>query len=359
MPQHKRGFIDSVPRETDYLAGYGNAVHSGTELKKGDYWKNYISQPERQSNRLFDTYSCVPFSYNNYLEIVLNYDIAHGMITQENHKWLADNQYLDDDGRVNFSERDLAQRVGITNGVGTTFEKCAEVARHKETGGLIPDRLWAFDEGIKSFDQYMKKPSPDLEEHFAVMRQEFRQRFTTKYEWIIDDDRMHNLPKIRAALRFSPLQVSLYAWSNPVDGIYPATIMQRNHATVLLDDFGDYTLDYDTYDGAAAGTDFLKKLAPNYALGTYAMRHYILHDLPLNEETMPQFYKVTGKPAVYILGADMLYHPIAQEDYILKLYGSWDKVQITDLKGIDQNKVGEMVGTYSSFMKFIYSLLKI
>jgi len=59
------------------------------------------------------------------------------------------------------------------------------------------------------------------------------------------------------------------------------------------------------------------------------------------------------------LGADMLYHPIAQEDYILKLYGSWDKVQITDLKGIDQNKVGEMVGTYSSFMKFIYSLLKI
>jgi len=207
-------------------------------LEEDGNWNEYLPvyEPQRKD---FDTMSCVSFSALNCLETLYKrrYDIEE-----------------------NFSDRFIAKASGTTL-QGNYLSTVAETIR---TFGLVGEEFWPFE--AKTWVEYMK----DLPLEVLQAGQDSLARFKLNWEWVVERDAKSMIE----ALTYSPLQVTVYAWEKPVNGIYPRTEKTTNHAVML---YGykkyEYWLIYDHY------SNNIKKLSWDFYFG-HRLRYNIEDYMP-------------------------------------------------------------------------------
>lgn len=157
-------------------------------------------------------------------------------------------------GNVTFSDRFIAMKSKTTKRGNGLKAPCDAIYRY----GLIP-KVTLPAKKTMTWEQYhnLGDITPEMEK----LGEEFLSRFSIIYEkvYIQDFDKVIDEDMI---------VVALYAWPNPVDGVYPKTDKDENHVAVYYST--PRHLIFDNYldtDG-----DFIKKLAPNYNLYMYGLR---------------------------------------------------------------------------------------
>ena len=247
-PEEKQlnyGLIDKPPRETDYLAGIGNAVAVPVLLEDRN-WIPLLSRSEKQHGLYFDTMGCVSFSALNCIEAILNLKIKLGLIHGDDLAWLKEKGYLNDNGKVNFSDRFTAKMSGTTE-VGNWLYKVGD-SIHND--GLVPESVWPYPRDQITRDEYYK----EIPQKIKDLGKEFITRFQINYEWVKGVENFYE------NLKYSPLQITLKAWSNPnADGVYPRIEGRPNHAVTKVHR-EKYRIVEDQYAGVN-NPGYLKKLA--------------------------------------------------------------------------------------------------
>jgi len=96
---------------------------SGLGLTKlGDIDKNkYLPTGEVQRRNDIDKMACVTFSAMNHIEMEMNYRIDQKEISVGNLKWLEDNGYLDNYGKLDLSDRYIA-KLSNTSSSGNSLQ---------------------------------------------------------------------------------------------------------------------------------------------------------------------------------------------------------------------------------------------
>lgn len=284
---------DRIPEEKskDFLFGTENGVVKYELMPDGNWMNSILKSNEVQAGVYFDSMACVSFSLAKVCSMTFNRMIKLGLFSMEQMRWLIDNEYLDSHGEVNFSERALAKWSGTTR-FGNSLWRVVDTARTK---GLVPNSKWSFPNEQRTpvfdWDDYYKEVPSELN----VLGYEFIRMFPFYYEFISTSDR--NL--LAKGRKYSPAQVTVFAYPPPVNGVYPTTDKVKNHAVASVNDNESEQIRYiaDSYeDGYTPGVQFFKKLAWDYSLGD----GYIIYFTkpPIKK---PMFKKERNSPHVYMI----------------------------------------------------------
>jgi hypothetical protein len=208
-------------------------------LEDGD-WTKYKTSNEKQFNNLFDTWNCVAFSACNVIEIYFKYLIDNHKISNRNLLWLQENGYIIN-GEVNFSDRFVGAKAGTKVGQGNTGSRVANAIYEY---GLVPEKLYGFTAGMDEKEYYKKVPS-----EISALGSDFLDRFSINFEVVYASD-------IENALKYSPVQLYVYAWKKNKSGLYHNPNKKFNHATTRIRSNTKQIFDH--YD------PFIKSLTTSY-----------------------------------------------------------------------------------------------
>ena len=205
------GYIPAVPGIYDFVQGQETGIVYSVVNSTGD-WALDIPTKEKQYNLKGDFLNCTSESYTNTVEIQLNYRIRNSLISQAFLKFLEKNGYMDENGKVNFSGRALAQMSGTTKR-GNTLPAVAETAR---TMGLIPESAWKVEENMTWEEFY----TPVSKEALALGKQ-FLVYCNLMYEWVdINSVQTQVSAAALKALKQAPLQITIPVPSHHATCLY-------------------------------------------------------------------------------------------------------------------------------------------
>lgn len=243
--------------EKDWRFG-AMSVHGIGEIPTANR-EQYLPQGEVQRGKE-DTCDCASRGPNNKLEADFTYAFQNLQFSVEGARWLHDNGYVDNNGKITFSDRFVAINSGTTR-AGNSLKAPCEAIR---TQGLIPKKMLPL-EAWMSFDDYID-PSK-ITQAMRDLGNAFKDRFEIEYEQVYQ-------AQFKALLATDMLDVGVYAWPLPVNGEYPTIAAPFNHVVAMIRP--EYYV-YDNYVDAVDG-DFIKKLASNYFFFEYGYRIYIAHE---------------------------------------------------------------------------------
>ena len=190
---YELGAFSSVPKEV---------------LKPDGQWD--IPEFEHQAS-IFETQNCVAFGTTSILEMLLA------------------EKY---DEEKNFSDRYVGIIANTDPYGGNTPHKVIQAIRHF---GLIPEEKLPY---TSSLEEYYK-PKPPTE--FLDEGKKFLKNYTIKHEFVSTD-------KIKEALQYSPVGISVYAWTQK-DGIYYKPEGARDNHWVVCYGYSDKGwMIFDSYD---------------------------------------------------------------------------------------------------------------
>lgn len=216
---------------------------------------DYLPSGELQRGKE-DFSDCVTRGFLNSLEAQFNWLYRNDKLKPENKKWLEDKGYVQND-EVTFSDRFIAVLSGTTRN-GNSMKAPVDAIRKN---GLIPKSLLPKSSDM-TWDMY-HDPSKITDE-LKQLGQDFLTRFSINYEQV---------PKvlISNALKDDIIVVAGYAWTAPIDGVYPpAPDMPFNHCWI---NFQNKYFAFDNYldtDG-----DWIKHLSEFYVFYDYGYRVYV------------------------------------------------------------------------------------
>lgn len=222
------GFIRDEIQPEDYVLGGGHIPQKETLVEDGD-WTRYLPLFERQAKN-FETAGCTVFGTLNALEMLF-----HRLTGKES----------------NFSDRFLYILAGIRP-PGGSAHKVAEVIR--DNGLILEEKLPM----TKTFEEYIT-PDP-IPVDLLIEGQHFLNSWDMKHEFLWRDMQDSNKKeKIKEALKYSPVGVSVHAWKKQGKIYTKSTFDDDNHWCVCfkVDDEGYYHI-FDTYDND------IKILSPDY-----------------------------------------------------------------------------------------------
>jgi hypothetical protein len=181
--------------------------------------------------------------------------------------WLKDNGYLDENGKLNFSERFTAKLSG-TGHNGNSFKSVAEAIRKT---GLIPEKVLPYNKNM-SWDEYYNGITSEM----LKLGREFIKHFPINYESV---DKF----EFPEALKYSPVQVAIHAYNGVNNGIYIKTGNTINHAVMLFKP--NYI--FDSYE---ENNNYYKQLAKDFIYMSYGFRYIITtkkkEDMPLPQNNL-------------------------------------------------------------------------
>ncbi|RJQ33854.1 hypothetical protein C4568_03575 [Candidatus Parcubacteria bacterium] len=218
--------------------------------------EKYLPDGEIQRGKE-DFQDCATRGPINKVETKFTYLYQNGLLRPENASWLEENEYVKED-RVLFSDRFIAILSGTTPR-GNSL-KAPIHAMHKY--GLIPKSM--LPAGNLTWGEYHDPRSitPEMER----LGKEFLKRFSINYERVYFDT-------FDDLIEQDMLVVGGHAWPKPVNGVYPRTERNINHAFLYFRDR------YDIFDNYIEGEgDFIKRLAKDYALLGYGYRVFITEE---------------------------------------------------------------------------------
>lgn len=299
------GLVIEEPRAQDYRF-LGATEIPFKVLQEDGQWDEYLPTIEYQKYSWGDSYGCVTFSALNCLEILHN------------------RLYGDE---MNWSDRFTVKRSGTVPRYGNSMRAVAESIRKEH--GFVDQPVWTNE--TSSEDEFYSEIPANVNAKGMDMLNEY----DVGYEWI-EPVSKENLME---ALKTSPIQIAVRTdWYIKDDKYYLKEIGAPNHCITLYGykEF-DYWKTFDHYNGKE-----YRKLDWDFFIG-YAMKFTI------KKKDMMTFYKKEGDGAVYQLGADGLYHPIAYERFFLDLYGEWVGEResfLIETVDIPDDKVGYPIGGY-------------
>lgn len=225
------GYIPSLlPKKAWRFSGVKKIINENAD------WRSYKPKDEKQNQYGLETMSCVSQSTCRAVASNLNLQIEKGDISQDGIAWLMSNGYLDEDGKINFSDRGLA-KMSFTTTNGNIADKVWNTLRTK---GLIPESKWSWkDANINDWNEYYC----DIPEELLLLGYEFKKRFTIDFEAV-------DKSEFAQTLYQSPLQVFVYGGYTVSNGIYQYSEAMSNHAIVMyhIDDFNYLNDSYEPFD---------------------------------------------------------------------------------------------------------------
>ncbi len=158
---------------TDYRTGASPIVSA--EVNPTGDWRDYLPSQERQYKEFsFDTMSCTAFSALNICETYINFFLQTGKLTDSHKVILQD--YIDEQGKVNFSDRFTAIMSGTTK-EGNYFQNVWESIRKD---GLLPEKDLLF--GGTTWDEY--HDTTKITEAMKIKAKKILDVFSFLYEWV-------------------------------------------------------------------------------------------------------------------------------------------------------------------------------
>jgi hypothetical protein len=216
MKTKNYGFIFPVMQPEDYVLGGASSLDQEI-LQTDSNWEKYLPSTEKQYIN-FETYGCTDFAITNCFEI------------------LKKRIYGETD---NFSDRFL----GINAGTKPPGNDPLKVAQAAKSGGFIPETLLPYS-GNSWQEYYSFKGGDEIK--CRAKGQEFLRTLKPGYEWVYQG--MMNNKKLREALKYSPVAISVSAWQQNDKGEYVSQ-GQNNHYTVLYKmDEKDRKYVFDSYE---------------------------------------------------------------------------------------------------------------
>jgi hypothetical protein len=238
----------------------------GTEWKFGGFSQPCIASiPEEERENLLpigevqvaqtDLMDCASRAVANIAEAKLTYLYRKDKLTLDNRLFLEGNGYVIGD-RVVLSDAFIAIKSGTTK-QGNSLKAPLDAYRKL---GTVPKTMLPLVPSM-TFEQYHNpsRITKDMEKIAA----EFAQRFTWNYEQVYAEH-------FADCLKDDFIDVALFAWSTPKDGIYPRTPNTPNHAVAL---FKPRYFAFDNYEEAPS--DFIKHLATDFSFHHYGYRLYL------------------------------------------------------------------------------------
>lgn len=219
-----------------------------------------VGEVQRGAEDMMDCASRAPL---NILETKFNFLIANKLISPDNIKWLKDKGYIGLQDSIEFSDAFVAINSGTTR-QGNSLKAPLEAIR---TQGLIPKSMLPLEKWMTWEDYHNpERITPAM----VKLGMDFASRFRINYEKVYET----NFENI---LKTDLLDCAGYAWPEPVEGEYPRTTLDPNHAFMVFNNpryniFDNYL---DTVDG-----DFIKKLTTDYDLMDYGYRVFISKEVP-------------------------------------------------------------------------------
>ncbi len=230
----KYGLRLEHPHRDDRVLG---TVKAKEVLQPNGQWDQYMPLKEVQRSRFFETSACVTFSALNCLEVLF---------------------YRKYGVQANFSDRFTAKASGTIPDVGNYLRSVAESIKND---GVVIEEKYGWDrEGIKTVQEYYQELPATLRTKAKMILSNYQ----LDWSWAATTQST-GVDLLVDALRYSPLQVTLYAWdeTNKKDGIYQRVSRPHTHAVTLYGyELGRYWKILDHYDNE------FKKVAWDYEIGS-------------------------------------------------------------------------------------------
>jgi len=204
------GFIADTIAPEDYRFG----AISSPILQENGQWDDFLPEVELQRKNGVETMACTSFGTLNCVETLLK-RLFH----------------IED----NYSERYTAILSGTTRN-GNSPHKVAQTIRHF---GLINEVDLPFDNSVVSWETFYT-PNP-MRSKFTRLGIGWLNEWSFEHEWV-DKDYM------KYALKFSPLGVSVFAWSQNVEGLYTKEGMDNHWCMCYGYKEGEFWKVFDHYD---------------------------------------------------------------------------------------------------------------
>lgn len=193
----------------DYVFGAGQLA--GVVLQEDGDWTNWIPIFEAQAPG-YETSGCTVFGTLNALEML--------------HKRLFGNE-------PNYSDRFTYINAGITLAGANPQNACESIRKQ----GVIDQELLPMPQTYAEFAQ----PKPMFD---TLLDKGKQWKFSFGHDWVLKNE--VNNERLRQALRYSPLGVSVTAWEEK-DGVYIDSGRLNNHWCVLVKFDGDKPVVFDSY----------------------------------------------------------------------------------------------------------------
>lgn len=206
------GFKPDVFKPEDHVFG-ASATPSVILQPSGD-WTLFLPVKEWQSLATVETYACVTFAILNCVEALIKRQ--YGI-------------------EKNYSDRFLAAISGTKEG-GNSPQAVADALRNK---GTVLQDIWPFNQDIDTFEKFYS----ELPQGVKDLALEFTKEWDFRYENV-----PLNHDSITAALKCSPLLISVPAWHLQDGKYYRPAGFEDNHATTLFSErANDFLRVFDTY----------------------------------------------------------------------------------------------------------------
>lgn len=200
-----------------------------------------------------DFEDCATRSPINAIEMKFNWLLAQNIITPENKQWLQDNHYIaGPNSKILFSKRFIATLSGTTPN-GNSLKAPVDAIRKY---GLIPESMLAQSPNM-NFVTYCDNSK--ITQAMKDLGLEFIARFPINYEQVPEH-------QILDVVKKEGVGVALFAWPDPINGVYPRTDAAFDHAQEL---WAPEYISFDNYE------PYVKHLASDYIFFPYAYRIYI------------------------------------------------------------------------------------
>lgn len=298
----KRNVIDIPPSLADWRVGAETGIKYEVNIKDGN-WSQYLPTEEKQRKKA-ETSACVTFSSMNSLEAQYEFQRKNGKISDEIHNYLKKQGYIDNNGRLNLSDRFIAKVSGTTI-QGNSLIKVWDTINNF---GVLPESDWSFSETM-SFNEFYS----EIPQNLKNKAKKFLDIFDINYEWVYYGNT--NISLIKQHLKQAPLHIATpvcYPWER--NGVITNCGKRVcEHATMLYNCSDSYIEDFDTY------SPFNKKLSLDYYIPA------VIKGI-LKVKDNPQF---TFEKNYYIFDKDLQYRDknddVVKLQDVLKLDGCFPK----------------------------------
>ena len=221
------GYIQSTITPEHYVLG-GLAVPTKVVRSNGN-WSFGLPEVEYQNRTTFDTFNCTGFNTLNQIETYMR--VVFG-------------------GDYNYSDR----WVGIIAGTRPPGNDPQTVYEAIRKHGLIPEEMLPFDADLSSVEEYYSFKHVN-EAECRAEGQRWLQKYDLLHEWVFSIDQPWDEKKnnMKVALKYSPLALAVYAWTQDEKGVY-IRLGNDCHWTFCYN-YDDLQRIFDSYDPALKPVD--------------------------------------------------------------------------------------------------------
>ena len=233
--------IDERKPEDWIMGGTGNL--KGVVLQENGQWDEFLPLFEAQYNPV-ETFACASFGTLNAIEILLKRMFGY---------------------EENYSDRFLAKVSGTDPKIGNSPQTVAEYLRKI---GVPLQSKWDFTPDIDTSEKFY---APIPAKLFDYAKEDFTNKFIFKHQYVNG-----NPEDIKAALRYSPVAISVTAWYEE-DGVF----VQRgtdNHWVVCYgyDDAKQAYKVFDSYNTIYSGESKFEKKLYSYSANIAIAKSYFI-----------------------------------------------------------------------------------